>query len=133
MLRNVLWVHVEPDPVPNSLSYQATHQRGIPQTPLSIMRWKTCAIASLLVAACSHALDNGVARTPPRGFSTWNAFPVHSIDEATARRYMQVGEWVRGCVLCGAIPSTKHQARVLQHSPTCVSPASAQITTLSCG
>ena len=31
------------------------------------------------------ALDNGVALTPPRGFSTWNAFPVHSIDEARRR------------------------------------------------
>lgn len=33
-------------------------------------------------------MDNGVAKTPPRGFSTWNAFPVHSIDEATCYSYM---------------------------------------------
>ena len=43
----------------------------------------------VLVAFFAAGLDNGVARTPPRGFSTWNAFPVHSIDENTARRYMQ--------------------------------------------
>ena len=43
----------------------------------------------VLIALFAAALDNGVARTPPRGFSTWNAFPVHSIDEKTARRYMQ--------------------------------------------
>jgi len=32
--------------------------------------------------------NNHLALTPPRGFSTWNAFPVHSIDEGTARRYL---------------------------------------------
>jgi alpha-galactosidase len=38
--------------------------------------------------SCCDALDNGVALTPPRGFSTWNAFPVHSIDEKTCYSYM---------------------------------------------
>lgn len=50
----------------------------------------------LMTAAClvlgsatrTFAWDNGVALTPPRGFSTWNAFPVHSIDEATCYKYM---------------------------------------------
>jgi alpha-galactosidase len=42
------------------------------------------------------ALDNGVAGTPPRGFSTWNAWPDNgkgapgnSIDHATASRYLR--------------------------------------------
>eukprot|EP00039_Didymoeca_costata_P021050 m.343237 g.343237 ORF g.343237 m.343237 type:complete len:490 (+) comp22544_c0_seq1:100-1569(+) len=34
------------------------------------------------------ALDNGVALTPPRGFSTWNAYPTTGIDEATSVRYL---------------------------------------------
>lgn len=52
---------------------------------------RLAAVAAAAVARCATvtALDNGVALTPPRGFSTWNAFPVHSIDEATSRRYMQ--------------------------------------------
>ena len=48
--------------------------------------WLCCFVLPTLFTA---ALDNGVALTPPRGFSTWNAFPTHSIDEKTARRYMQ--------------------------------------------
>jgi hypothetical protein len=47
------------------------------------MKW----IALAIIPACT-AMDNGVAVTPPRGFSTWNAFPVHSIDEATCYSYM---------------------------------------------
>ena len=46
-------------------------------------------LAASVALAPAAALDNGVALTPPRGFSTWNAFPVHSIDEDTSRRYMQ--------------------------------------------
>jgi hypothetical protein len=36
----------------------------------------------------AEAIDNGQALTPPRGFSTWNAFSFIGIDEATCYRYM---------------------------------------------
>ena len=45
-------------------------------------------LAALVCVPVCMAMDNGVAITPPRGFSTWNAFPVHSIDEATCYSYM---------------------------------------------
>ena len=31
----------------------------------------------LTAASLSHALDNGLARTPPLGWSTWNYFATH--------------------------------------------------------
>ena len=49
-------------------------------------------VAVLVLVLAAHqkatvsALDNGVALTPPRGFSTWNAYPTTGISEATSRR-----------------------------------------------
>ena len=56
-------------------------------------------VVVLAVAAanflCADALQNGLALTPPRGFSTWNQWPDemkaasgHSITERLARQYM---------------------------------------------
>jgi hypothetical protein len=45
-------------------------------------------LSTLVGVHVALAWNNGVAKTPPRGFSTWNAFPVHSIDEATCYSYM---------------------------------------------
>eukprot|EP00729_Bicosta_minor_P023186 gene23186-28846_t len=52
------------------------------------MVWVHGLLCLLTYLVCANAWDNGVAKTPPRGFSTWNAFPVHSIDEATCYNYM---------------------------------------------
>ena len=43
-------------------------------------------LSALLIGAL--AIDNGQALTPPRGFSTWNAYPAAGIGEATCRRYL---------------------------------------------
>lgn len=48
----------------------------------------TVAVCFLLVHL-ARALDNGLARVPPRGFSTWNVHPHASIDEATCRDYLE--------------------------------------------
>jgi hypothetical protein len=42
----------------------------------------------LAILLGAEASNNGQALTPPRGFSTWNAFSVIGIDEATCYRYM---------------------------------------------
>ena len=58
------------------------------------------AAALALIAPSAQSLQNGLALTPPRGFSTWQQWPDpgpdgtvagasgHSISEETSRRYM---------------------------------------------
>ena len=46
------------------------------------------AAAILLAASGVEASNNGQVLTPPRGFSTWNAYSYIGIDEATCYRYM---------------------------------------------
>ena len=55
-----------------------------------------------------------VALTPPRGFSTWNAFPVHSIEEGTAYSY------VACAVCCQSRGIAEHVLHVIAPTqPTC--------------
>lgn len=53
------------------------------------MTFQSVLLVILLLAVTGGlAIDNGVARTPARGFSTWNAFPAPGIDEETCNRYL---------------------------------------------
>ncbi len=44
------------------------------------------ALCSLLLApCCSHALENGLARTPPMGWNSWNRFGCKNVNESVVR------------------------------------------------
>lgn len=45
-------------------------------------------IAVLCLIRMLSALDNGLARVPQRGFSTWNVYPQKGINESTCYHYM---------------------------------------------
>ena len=52
-------------------------------------------LLALLSLSCTSALPNGLALTPPRGFSTWDQWPDqmkpasgHSVTEAQSVKYM---------------------------------------------
>ena len=41
--------------------------------------------AALFAPASAHGLDNGVARTPPMGWNSWNKFACKDVNEAVVR------------------------------------------------
>jgi alpha-galactosidase len=51
---------------------------------VSVVLWAAIGIA-LFLAVPAHGLDNGVARTPPTGWNSWNKFACNGVNEKVIR------------------------------------------------
>jgi len=53
--------------------------------PLRVAFWGIVATAFITVLPAAHPLDNGVARTPPMGWNSWNKFACKGLNEHVVR------------------------------------------------
>ncbi len=55
------------------------------RTSLSVARKYLAALLFMLAPAIGHALDNGLARTPPMGWNSWNKYACKGLNEKVVR------------------------------------------------
>ena len=56
-----------------------------PLRPKRLITFLSVLFALLCLAPAAHALDNGLARTPPMGWNSWNKFACEGLNEKVVR------------------------------------------------
>src|SRR5580658_1387199 len=65
-------------------SSRTAEERNAPMK-IRLCSWTIAAVALLTLLPAGRALDNGVARTPPMGWNSWNKFACKGLNEKVVR------------------------------------------------